>query len=82
MRTPTQVRTTAFIAYALAIVAALLVSFVVHALFGSQGRGGFLDLNFGGILEIAGDIEGEIARALGRKTEKKKGINPFTGKDL
>jgi hypothetical protein len=51
LRTPTQVRTTAFIAYALAIVAALLVSFVVHALFGSQGRGGFMDLNFGGILE-------------------------------
>ena len=51
MRTPTQVRTTAFIAYALAVVVALLVSFVVHALFGSQGRSGFMDLNFGGILE-------------------------------
>ncbi len=51
MRTPTQVRTTAFIAYGLAVFAALLVSYVVHALFGSQGRGGFMDLNFGGILE-------------------------------
>jgi hypothetical protein len=56
MRTPQGVRNAAFIAYAIAFGAALLVSYLIHLLFGSAGRGGFVDLNPGGILEILGFV--------------------------
>ena len=52
MRTPQAVRTSAFTAYALSLLAAVIVSFLLHLLLGSAGRGGFTDLNPGGILEL------------------------------
>jgi hypothetical protein len=56
MRTPQGVRNSAFIAYGIAFGAALLVSYLIHLLFGNAGRGGFVDLNLGGILEILGFV--------------------------
>ena len=52
MRTPQAVRTSAFIAYALSLLAAVIVSYLLHLLLGSAGRGGFTDLNPGGLLEL------------------------------
>jgi hypothetical protein len=56
VRTPQAVRNSAFLAYGIAFGAGLLVSYVIHLLFGSAGRGGFVDLNVGGILEILGFV--------------------------
>jgi hypothetical protein len=56
MRTPQGVRRDALIAYGIAFVAALVVSYLIHLLFGNAGRGGFVDLNLGGILEILGFV--------------------------
>ena len=52
MRTPQAVRTSALIAYALSLLAAVIVSYLLHLLLGSAGRGGFTDLNLGGFLEL------------------------------
>lgn len=52
MRTPQAVRTSALTAYALSLLAAVIVSYLLHLLLGSGGRGGFTDLNPGGILEL------------------------------
>jgi hypothetical protein len=56
MRTPQAVRISAFTAYLIALASGLLASYVVHLLFGGGGRGGFVDLNVGGILEIVGFV--------------------------
>jgi hypothetical protein len=56
MRTPQGVRNAAFIAYGIAFGAGLLVAYLIHLLFGNAGRGGFVDLNPGGILEILGFV--------------------------
>ena len=52
MRTPQAVRTSAFIAYALSLLAAVIVAYLLHLLLGGAGRGGFTDLNLGGLLEL------------------------------
>jgi hypothetical protein len=52
MRTPQAVRISAFSAYLIALVAGFFASYSVHLIFGGGGRGGFVDLNVGGIFEI------------------------------
>ena len=56
MRTPRDLRIASLIGYGIAFAAALAGSFVVHVVFGSEGRGGFRDLNLGGILETLGFV--------------------------
>ena len=56
MRTPKDLRIASLIGYGISFAAALMASFVVHLVFGSQGRGGFRDLNLGGLLEILGFV--------------------------
>jgi hypothetical protein len=51
LRTPTQLRASSLIGYALSMLAAIIVSYIIHLIFASEGRGGFRDLNLGGILE-------------------------------
>jgi hypothetical protein len=51
LRTPTQLRISSLIGYALSLLAAIIAAFVLHLLFASEGRGGFRDLNPGGLLE-------------------------------
>ena len=51
LRTPTQLRVSSLIGYALSLLAAIMAAFVLHLLFASEGRGGFRDLNPGGLLE-------------------------------
>jgi hypothetical protein len=52
MRTPQGVRTSAFIAYGLSLAGAGLAAYIVHLLLGGAGRGGFSDLNPGGVIEV------------------------------
>ncbi len=52
LRTPQAVRVQAIVAYAISGVAGFIASFLMHLLFGGAGRGGFVDLNPGGVLEI------------------------------
>jgi hypothetical protein len=51
LRTPTQLRISSLIGYALSLLAAIIAAYVLHLLFASEGRGGFRDLNPGGLLE-------------------------------
>jgi hypothetical protein len=51
LRTPTQLRVSSLIGYALSLLAAIIVAYFMHLLFAREGRGGFRDLNPGGILE-------------------------------
>ena len=51
LRTPTQLRVSSLIGYALSLLVAIMAAFVLHLLFASEGRGGFRDLNPGGLLE-------------------------------
>jgi hypothetical protein len=51
LRTPTQLRASSLIGYALSLLAAIIVAYIMHLLFAREGRGGFRDLNPGGILE-------------------------------
>jgi hypothetical protein len=52
LRTPQAVRISAIVAFTSSVAVGLFASYVVHWLFGSAGRAGFLDLNFGGLLEL------------------------------
>jgi hypothetical protein len=52
LRTPTQLRISSMIGYAVSLLLAIMAAYVMHLLFASEGRGGFRDLNPGGILEI------------------------------
>jgi hypothetical protein len=52
MRTPQAVRLSAFSAYLIALVSGFVASYSIHLIFGGGGRGGFVDLNVGGIFEI------------------------------
>jgi hypothetical protein len=51
LRTPTQLRASSIIGYALSLLVAIIASYIMHLIFASEGRGGFRDLNPGGILE-------------------------------
>jgi hypothetical protein len=51
LRSPSQLRASAIIGYVLSLLAALTAAYIVHLLFAREGRGGFRDLNPGGILE-------------------------------
>ena len=51
LRTPAQLRASSLIGYALSMLAAILMSYLLHLIFAREGRGGFRDLNLGGILE-------------------------------
>jgi hypothetical protein len=51
LRTPAQLRASSMIGYALSMLVAIIVAFTIHLIFASEGRGGFRDLNLGGILE-------------------------------
>ncbi len=51
LRTPAQLRASSLIGYALSVLAAIIVSYLLHLIFAGEGRGGFRDLNLGGLLE-------------------------------
>ncbi len=51
MRTPTQLRITALIAYAVSLACGVGVAYLVHVLLGNAGRFGFEDFNPGGVVE-------------------------------
>jgi hypothetical protein len=51
LRTPSQLRASSVIGYGLSVLGAMLAAFAMHLLFAREGRGGFRDLNLGGILE-------------------------------
>ena len=53
LRTPMQLRVSSLTGYAVCLLLAIVAAYVVHLLFAGAGRGGFRDLNPGGILEIA-----------------------------
>ena len=53
LRTPMQLRVSSLTGYAVSLLLAVVAAYVVHLLFAGAGRGGFRDLNPGGILEIA-----------------------------
>jgi hypothetical protein len=51
LRTPMQLRISSLIGYGLSLLAAIIAAYLLHLLFAREGRGGFRDLNPGGLLE-------------------------------